>query len=299
VPNFQDTDSDNDGIDDSVEAGPNPDSPMDYDMDGIPNYLDTDSDNDGLLDELEGTVDFNGNGLPDYLDTRGELQTAVRGIGGGSAMDVWSAAALAMLAALRRRRIRVRLCLMIVLGFPLPLWAAGPSAAEGWYAGIGYGYSYVAPEGEAQNFLLDKSEDHDGGFNIYVGRRFDLNKFFELKYADLGEAGLTNRNPAIAAAFPDAAITYKVWSAMAGYQWRTGRQLKPYAKVGFSHITNKATGGPVPYDRQTALQLAFGAGFKYRLAQSNWYLNADYDWYDRDAWYGGLSIGRQFGSAGD
>ena len=63
VPNYLDTDSDNDGIDDSVEGS------GDQDSDGVPNYLDLDSDNDGMPDSVEGYPgDANGNTVPDYLD---------------------------------------------------------------------------------------------------------------------------------------------------------------------------------------------------------------------------------------
>ena len=82
----------------------------------------------------------------------------------------------------------------------------------------------------AQGFLLDKSEDNDSGLHFYVGRQLTPHWFAELKYADLGEAGITNLNPAIAAAYPNAAITYKVPSLMAGYQWRVQEDLKPFAK---------------------------------------------------------------------
>jgi len=47
-PNYRDADSDGDGIGDIVEG------PTDADKDGIPNYLDLDSDGDGILDSLEG-----------------------------------------------------------------------------------------------------------------------------------------------------------------------------------------------------------------------------------------------------
>jgi len=47
-PDYQDIDSDNDGIADSVEGTGDPDG------DGLPNYLDLDSDNDGILDVTEG-----------------------------------------------------------------------------------------------------------------------------------------------------------------------------------------------------------------------------------------------------
>ena len=62
IPNYLDEDSDNDGISDKTETAD------DYDKDGTPNYLDTDSDNDNLLDKDEGEVDADNNGKPDYLD---------------------------------------------------------------------------------------------------------------------------------------------------------------------------------------------------------------------------------------
>jgi hypothetical protein len=59
-PNFNDTDSDDDGINDETEAGSDPKKPVDTDKDGKPDYLDTDSDNDGIDDAKE---DLNGDGL--------------------------------------------------------------------------------------------------------------------------------------------------------------------------------------------------------------------------------------------
>jgi outer membrane protein OmpA-like peptidoglycan-associated protein/opacity protein-like surface antigen len=167
--------------------------------------------------------------------------------------------------------------------------------ASCWYAGLGLGYSYVAPEKEAQNWLLDKNKDNDTGFHLFIGRQITPNWFAEFKYADLGEAGITNRNPAIAAAFPNAAITYKVPSIMAGYQWRPDKNWKPFAKIGVSAINNSAKGGPIPFEEQTAVQIAFGAGLKYDFGRSPWSLRGDIDWYDRDAWYLGISIARFFG----
>ncbi|MBA4746585.1 MAG: gliding motility-associated C-terminal domain-containing protein [Muricauda sp.] len=88
VPDSVDIDSDNDGILDVVEdanldGDNNPaTNPTDSDGDGIPNYLDLDSDGDGLLDNYEAQnfadfqlpsgVDSDGNGLDDiYEDSPG------------------------------------------------------------------------------------------------------------------------------------------------------------------------------------------------------------------------------------
>ena len=43
-----DLDSDNDGIADSVEAGADPNTPVNTDGEDEPDYRDTDSDNDGF-----------------------------------------------------------------------------------------------------------------------------------------------------------------------------------------------------------------------------------------------------------
>jgi hypothetical protein len=61
-------DGDNDGIDDSIEWGPDPNNPIDSDGDGVPDIFDEDSDNDGIDDSVEGAGDSDGDGIPDYLD---------------------------------------------------------------------------------------------------------------------------------------------------------------------------------------------------------------------------------------
>ena len=69
TPDYLDKDSDGDGIPDSVEAGDDPLNPRDTDKDGTPDYLDKDSDGDGIPDSEEGTKDSDGDGIPDYMDS--------------------------------------------------------------------------------------------------------------------------------------------------------------------------------------------------------------------------------------
>ncbi|TND03509.1 MAG: hypothetical protein FD123_3930 [Bacteroidetes bacterium] len=112
VPDYQDLDSDNDGIDDIIEAGnmaldansdgivdgidtdndgiidaadgsngtygdapSSSDDPVDTDNDGVPDYQDLDADNDGIDDVIEGgngSLDANGDGIVDGVDTDGD-----------------------------------------------------------------------------------------------------------------------------------------------------------------------------------------------------------------------------------
>jgi gliding motility-associated-like protein len=76
IPNYLDTDSDNDGLLDSYERN------IDSDKDGDADYLDLDSDNDGILDRTEGSKDADGDGKPNYLDLDSD---------GDGILDAWEA----------------------------------------------------------------------------------------------------------------------------------------------------------------------------------------------------------------
>lgn len=61
-------DFDGDGILDSLEIGDNPSIPADTDQDGTPDYQDLDSDADGVWDQEEGTGDLDGDGKGNWRD---------------------------------------------------------------------------------------------------------------------------------------------------------------------------------------------------------------------------------------
>jgi hypothetical protein len=72
-PNFYDLDNDGDLILDETEIGGNPANPVNSDEnsdspDLIPDYNDTDSDNDGIGDIFETAYDSDNDGIPNYLD---------------------------------------------------------------------------------------------------------------------------------------------------------------------------------------------------------------------------------------
>ena len=72
IADFRDSDSDNNGIPDLTEAGLNPLQPSDLDQDLVPDYRDTDNDGDGISDVLElgraQVIDTDEDGIADYLD---------------------------------------------------------------------------------------------------------------------------------------------------------------------------------------------------------------------------------------
>jgi hypothetical protein len=70
IADNRDTDSDDDGLNDTLESGREDcgSPPEDCDGDGIPNFQDVDSDGNGLRDEIEGDNDMDGDGVADYCD---------------------------------------------------------------------------------------------------------------------------------------------------------------------------------------------------------------------------------------
>lgn len=74
IPDFRDFDADGDGIDDSIEAGADPSTQQDTDADGVPDFLDLDSDNDLTPDAVEAGSDpttpgdLNNNGVADFVE---------------------------------------------------------------------------------------------------------------------------------------------------------------------------------------------------------------------------------------
>ena len=76
-PEYLDTDSDDDGILDNVEAGSNPGDPVDTDLDGTPDFVDFDSDNDSKTDLEEGVEDCDRDHIPNYVDNRDDCDLKV------------------------------------------------------------------------------------------------------------------------------------------------------------------------------------------------------------------------------
>lgn len=162
----------------------------------------------------------------------------------------------------------------------------------GWYVGLGTGLSEVSPEGSDGGFYVE--DDRDWGYKIFAGYRFLPHWSAEASYVYTGQAGLGNVNPAIEAEISDATISYHIPTIAANYHvFGPKRDLDLFARVGISSIINRVSDDRIPYDKQTPLQLNFGAGVQWRFAPK-WFARVEYDGYDNDASLFAVSIGRYF-----
>ena len=320
TPDFQDVDSDGDGIPDSIEAGNNPASPVDTDGDGIPDYQDTDSDNDGIDDATEAgadpnnPVDSDGDGIPDFQEAPGsdieKLETAVSGFGGS--LGLTSLLALLLLSFLRFGGVKVLKKIVPVVGIAILLLPVIGQADTNYcgrhnpidstddndfnpcfYIGVGGLTTHVDPEGKAGGWST--SDDSDSGYQVLLGWHFKPHWFGEFTYADMGEAGLRNDNPAIT---QTETISYKVPSLHIGYLLRAPENsFNVYGKVGVSVIDNEASSPSVPFEKQTSAQLSFGLGLQWRTQSNGLFARLGADFHDRDAIAAGITVGYGFGGS--
>lgn len=319
------TDADSDGTVDAIDPitgiALSPLAPLDGDGDGVANFRDEDSDGDGFSDFLEA-ADSNGNGLFDSQEAGGgELRTSVSG--GGGSMGLVSLLVL-FVAALNKsvpRLFRVKgtsvnsalvLCSMVLVSSlgSINTHAESKCSKLGntssdkdqfidcWYAGGGLSLSHVDPEGTSNGWSTD--DDSSNGWEVTIGKHFKPHWFAELKYADLGEAGLGNEVAVIDAAFSNTNISYKVPSLMVGYFLRdvqdSNKRFNIYGKAGIAAIKNSVheDGDTVGFREVTTTQLALGVGAQYQFKSAPWFMRLNYDRYDRDAWAISLSVSRYF-----
>ncbi|HEY8941689.1 MAG TPA: thrombospondin type 3 repeat family protein, partial [Cellvibrio sp.] len=295
-------DLDRDGIADSVDAvvvGGTPGTPpsiRDTDGDGIPDYLDLDSDNDGFPDSLENG-DFNNDGIPDNEQNTGGLETAVKG--GGSMNFVW-VSLLGMLVLARRYAVRQgRIAAIVVAGsLPATQAAAADCGADGYDIGrcwyVGAGLGLARLAPEGRVNGWGVADTSSNSIEVHFGQYLTPKWFWEFKYADAGEAALDNLNPALTALIEDAAVTYKIPSLMAGYILWDDATVDVFVKAGVSAIETEATDRRIGQQAQTATQFAMGLGMHYKFAATPWQLNLAVDSYDRDARVVSFGLSRRF-----
>jgi outer membrane protein OmpA-like peptidoglycan-associated protein len=319
IPDFQEVDSDNDGTNDIADT---PEFDLDTDGDGMIDDP-TDVDNDGVPDLVDGLAGQHGTGASNE-----HLETAVTGFGGST--TPFGVFMMTMLLAFRRfggmKLLKRFLPMLLVAFFIVPSLMSSTAMADThmskksiWidqdvvetesvdcgtasvnengftpcnYVAGGLVMTHVDPEGEAGGFST--SDDMSNGFNLIVGRHFKPHWFGELSYTDMGDATLSNANPAIS----DETISYKVPSLHIGYLLRAPeKQLNFYVKGGVSAIQNTASSSTVPYEKQTNVQATFGLGAQWQSEKSGLFARLGADFFDRDAIALGLNVGYKFGGS--
>jgi large repetitive protein len=181
IPDVRDPDSDNDGISDEDEKGPDGNKPEDSDEDGTPDFQDPDSDNDVIGDMLDNCpfvanpdqADLDGDGLGDGCDRDADGDGFDDGLGvsGGGCQvggDAGGAAGTGLLFGLgvlgmvllrRRRKSASVASVASSAGRTLAVAAASVGAAGALAAGAGEAEAQVSSKYSAERFALTGHRD--------------------------------------------------------------------------------------------------------------------------------------------
>ena len=256
----------------------------DTDGDGMNDAIDTDSDNDGISDSLEGRGDFNGNGTPDSLEKGGKLQTAVGGAGSfdaGSLLGMLGVIAFVALRRLGRAQIARALPLAACawLGVASMDSRAADSADKGWYVDLDVGVSIVEPRNRDGGYRVDDKQAN--AYRLDLGYSWSPTWSVEAFYADGGAAGIASANPAIGHL---GEISYRMFGA--GIEWLpfdSGRNARwfPLVKLGAVHIRNESSSPLIVYEKLNDIGVYFGGGAGVRFGKS-WTALVEAVSYDKD-----------------
>lgn len=161
--------------------------------------------------------------------------------------------------------------------------------SECWYASGALSYSRLDPDARTAGWRV--TDDSDTGWSIAGGWRFSPKLFAEFKYADQGEAKISNTVFA-------ATIDYNSSSLMLGYDvFSISDSLNVFVKAGLASIDSSVSGNSsVSVNKSNSIDLAGGAGLEYRW-KSSWFSRFTTDIYSQDLQTAEITIGRYFGKS--
>ncbi len=165
------------------------------------------------------------------------------------------------------------------------------------YIGIGTGLSNLEPDTGAVDGL-EVEDDTDVAGNVTLGFDFSRRMSAEIKYAELGTAGLTDGD-GIEYVNASLSALYYLWNGFGssdyldydGLDQRAGLSL--YGRLGVGAIENEAVNS-VEFERDSEAQVIAGLGIEYALAFGLG-ARAEIINYDSDAFYRGVSLLYRFG----
>ncbi|MGV6818573.1 MAG: OmpA family protein [Thiotrichales bacterium] len=330
-------DSDGDSIADGIECPAGAPCP-DHDGDHVPDYMDSDDNNNGVLtidEDANGdgnptNDDADGDGKPDYLDQETDTGSSDDGAAdnGGSdgsttddgttdgaaagdgatdngvtdggvtgVIDDGGAAASAggpvisgtgalnpglLLAGLGGVLIR-RKYLSGMIAAALGV-ATATAQAEGpqWYVGAGLGLTSLKPDASQSDF--DVRDDSDHGFKVFAGRELSDHLSVEGFYSNLGEAKLA----------PYGEIEYKTYGASVQIAIPENNPgISGFVKGGIVKLDADAGDG-VPHVTDKDLVLYGGVGAEYQV-ENGLAVRGEYEHYTKDAQMLSVSVIKRFG----
>ena len=269
----------------------------------------TDTDNDGISDfdeQASNNVDSDGDGIADFEDARDDRDTLKTQVDGAGSLSLTMFLALIALMILHRHK-RAGMVVATAAAF-----AATASAQAGdclqdkkvcFYVGAGAGISHLSPEDDSNTW--EAGDKRDGGFHGLVGLKFHPRWLAELKYADLGEAGLTSdtrtadTNIPLSELYPDIGLEYTATSLMGGFivndpAYAVDLILKLGAvTLDNSPVNDRRAGDSqsrIAYEQVEDISVAYGVSLWYGKDDNPIGLRLDFDRYDEDASYLNASI---------
>ncbi len=301
IPNPLDLDSDNDGIFGLVENnGP------DTDSNGmIDDFID--QNNNGLDDAVEANpqplVDADRDGIPDYIDAifdvidegttnNSVVKTSTRGVG---ALNMWVIILMMpIMVMFRCYRHHKEKIITVGLIFLLILFANKSSAYDlspesynkRMYIGFSVGQSFLSPETSGTIYSL--TQDKDTASKVFIG--MDFTEYFssELSLSDLGTAKFQ----------PEGEIDYAV-TAINFLYYLSDESISnhngwsSFIKTGLSTIKNDAT---ILYEQKNSVQVNVGFGVSYGWSNGI-SARVELESYDRDAAMMTVGLVYRFGKA--
>ena len=265
---------------------------------------DIDGDGDGIPFQQESGFDGNNNGIDDAEESSGKIR------GGGSVNPsyLW----LLLFVLFRRYRLRRSVKLLHYILAVTLLGATQQSLGttqfdnehgdQYWYVGAGIGASRLSPEGESNNWLA--RDDHDTGYEAFIGKQLNASWSAELRHADLGQARVENRIAATNDMFPNAAIGYRSTSLTGNLSLsRTdlvNRNLSwnPYLRLGvsFIEIQRKNVNQSLGLDKSKTFEPVLGIGIQTSKKDSPWRTELAITTFGENAQLASFSLIRQLSS---
>ncbi len=174
---------------------------------------------------------------------------------------------------------RTLLCLSLVCCSSISFAADGQ-----WYLGLGGGVTTLEPETTGSPFRLDQT--NATGYKLFAGYDWKQKFSFEGFYAELGEATFTNGSN----------LNYSVFGLGLNY-YVPDNDVGPslFLKLGMGGFNNSGT---VNFTVENSTQVYAGVGVEIKL-ENGYSIRGEFDYYDRDAQFFGLSISKRFGRSKD